>query len=291
MYTASDLTPVELRNGMHYKRDDLLRDPAGPNGSKYRACRHLLTQAMARGYDHVVTAQATASPQSSICATLAAELGMKCTVVVGASKPATAVLHPNIAIAMRANAQLDTGCRVAYNGTLQPYARALAERLGAYQLPYAISVPAIAPEEDVRAFLQVGAVQTMNLPDEIETLVIPFGSGNTAAGVLYGLRDWGPAALQRVVLMGIGPDRQDWLHRRMQVVGRPVVPAGVTLEHIPLHPHFAVYSDRMPETEDGITFHQIYEGKCIRWLNTVQPEWWIRRDDTTCFWIVGGPVS
>jgi hypothetical protein len=46
----------------------------------------------------------------------------------------------------------------------------------------------------------------------------------------------------------------------------------------------------MPETMEDIVFHPTYEGKMIRWLNLVQPEWWMRRDGTTCFWIVGGPI-
>lgn len=291
MKTQTDLTPVELRNGIFYKREDLNRNDYGVNGSKYRACRHLLTQAWDAGFTHVVTAQATASPQSSICATLAEELGMKCTVVVGASKPHTAVRHSNIAIAMAAGAELDTGCRVAYNGTLQPYAAALAERLGAYHLPYAITTPKNASLEDVEAFLRVGGAQTANLPEGVETLVLPFGSANTATGVLYGLHDACPPSLQDIYLMEIGPSRREWSQKRLESVGRSMAPEGVNVHFITLHEVWASYSDLMPETLDDIVFHPTYEGKMVRWLNMVKPEWWTQRDSTTCFWIVGGPVG
>jgi hypothetical protein len=287
--TLLGITPVELRGGIHWKREDFFRNAYGVNGSKFRACRHLLTQAQAAGYDHVVSAQATASPQSSICATLAEELGMRCTIVVGASKPHTAIKHPNIAIAMAAGAELDTGCRVAYNGTLQPYARALAERLGAYQLPYAISPPANSSLRDVEAFLQVNAPQVANLPDEIETLVLPFGSANTACGVIYGLHDQRPESLREIYLMEIGPSRREWARERLESVGRGMEPDGVTVKYITLHEVWASYSDQMPETMEGIVFHPWYEGKMIRFLNLVQPDWWTRRDGTTGFWIVGGP--
>ena len=246
---------------------------------------------MVEGYTHVVTAQATASPQSAICATLAEELGMECTVVVGASKPETAIKHPNIAIAMAAGAHLDTGCRVAYNGTLQPYGARLAEELGAYQLPYAITYPQSGPEKGLEAFLQVGGAQVHNLPDGIERLVLPFGSANTACGVLYGLHDKRPESLRDIYLMEIGPNRRDWAAKRLERVGRSLEIPGVNLHFITLHEVWASYSDQMPETMDGIVFHPWYEGKMIRWLNLVQPEWWSIRDDTTCFWIVGGPVG
>lgn len=286
----TDLTPVELHSGRWFKREDQHRNSYGVNGSKFRVCRHLLEQAQAAGFDHVVSAQATASPQSSICATLAEELGMKCTIVVGASKPETAARHRNIAIALAAGAELDTGCRVAYNGTLQPYAAALAKELGAYQLPYAISPPASSSSRDVEAFLQVNAPQVVNLPYKTETLVIPFGSANTACGVLYGLHDNLPKNLQDIYLMEIGPNRREWARERLQSVGRDIEPPGVRVHYITLHDVWASYSDQMPETMDGIVFHPTYEGKMIRWLNLVKPEWWERRDGTTCFWIVGGPI-
>ena len=40
---------------------------------------------------------------------------------------------------------------------------------------------------------------------------------------------------------------------------------------------------------DGIVFHPTYEGKVIRYLNGMEPEWWTR-DDKTLLWVVGGPL-
>ena len=291
MELKTNITPVELRGGIWWKREDYNRNKYGVNGSKYRACRYLLTQAQAAGFDHVVSAQATASPQSSICATLAEELGMRCTIVVGASKPETAIKHPNIAIAMAAGAELDTGCKVAYNGTLQPYGARLARELGAYQLPYAISPPASSSLRDVEGFLRVNAPQVANLPNEIETLVLPFGSANTACGIFYGLHDGMPGNLRDIYLMEIGPSRRQWAKDRLESVGRSLSLPSVNVHFITLHEVWASYSDRMPETMEGIVLHPTYEGKMARWLNLVKPDWWMRRDGTTCFWIVGGPVG
>jgi 1-aminocyclopropane-1-carboxylate deaminase/D-cysteine desulfhydrase-like pyridoxal-dependent ACC family enzyme len=282
----TELTPVELRNGLWYKREDLHRNAYGVNGSKYRACRHLMERAKERGFTHVVSAQSVLSPQSAICATLAEELEMGCTIVVGASKPESAVRHPNIALAVAAGAELDTTPRVAYNGVIQPYAAKLAAELGAWQLPYAISIPDEAPVEDLQAFLEVGGRQVENVPDEVETIVIPFGSGNTAAGVLYGLSRFGRLP-ERVVLVGVGPDRSDWLHRRLKAAGAGELFNITMLEHFPLHGWFANYGDRMPETIDGIEMHPTYEGKVVRFLNGSGLAWWHDRDETTLFWIVG----
>ncbi len=291
MITDPDaVTPWELRNGRWYKREDLHRNAYGVNGSKYRAARHLMTRARAEGYDHVVSAQSVLSPQSSIVATLAEELGMSATLCYGASKATTAVRHPNVAIAAQAGAVFDFGCRVAYNGTLQPYGARLAAELGAWQMPYAITPPAAG--EPLRAFLRVGGAQVVNLPPELRTLIIAFGSGNTTAGVLWGLRAYGHGNLERVVLVGVGPDRMEWLRARLAAVGVGLDESPFDLYHQPLHPWYATYSDRMPETSDGIVMHPTYEGKVVRYLAEHPDAWpdWTWRHGTAGLWIVGGPT-
>jgi hypothetical protein len=289
VWDPDDLTPWQLLNGMWYKREDAHRNRYGVNGAKFRVCRHMMIQAILDGHDHVVSAQSVLSPQSPIAATLAEELGIQCTIVLGATHPESAVKHRTVAIAMAAGAELDTTCRVAYNGVIQPYAKRLAESLGAWQLPYAISPLADASREDLEAFLEVGGRQVLNLPPGLKTLVIPFGSGNTTAGVLYGLAKFGHASLQLVVLVGVGPDRTEWLYDRLAAVGISRQQLG-PIAHMPLHPWFAEYSDKMPETSDGIVMHPTYEGKVIRFLNGSDLEWWHDRDGTTGFWIVGGPL-
>lgn len=290
MYAANDLTPWELRNGLWYKMEHYHRNAYGVNGAKYRACRHLLKGARVRGYLGVVSAQSVLSPQSSICATLAEELGMTCTLVFGASKPETVVKHPNVAVAIRAGARVDTTPRVAYNGVIQPYAARLAGVLGAWQLPYAISPPADASPSELRAFLSVNGAQALDLPRGLKTLVIPFGSGNTVAGLLYGLATHGTGDLQTLVLAGVGPDRSKWLEDCLERAGVSGILNKLDIQKISLHPKFAVYSDKMPETIDDIVMHPTYEGKVVRYLNQTRPDWWAARDGSAGFWIVAGPL-
>lgn len=284
-----ELTPWQLRDGMWYKREDMHRNAYGVNGAKFRACRHLITQAVIKhGVDTIVTAQSVRSPQAAITATLCEEMDLDCYVVVGASKPETAINHVSVRIAVQAGAQLDTSRKVAYNGVIQPYGAKLAEELGGWQVPYAISPPADASEEELQGFLSVGGAQVTNLPHDVKTLVIPFGSGNSTAGVLYGLSCL-THLVERVILVGVGPDRTEWLWSQLAKVG--VAPGDLPpVEHLQLHDWFAEYADLMPETIDGIVMHPTYEGKVVRYLNMVKPEWWTSRDGSTGFWIVGGPI-
>lgn len=290
-YKHDMLTPWDLRDGMWYKREDHHRNRYGVNGAKFRLARHLISTAVVeQGVEAVVTAQSVRSPQAAITATLCEEMGLDCYVVVGASKPETAVKHVSIRIAVEAGAMLDTSCRGAYNNIIQPYAARLAESLEAYQMPYAISPPPEAGREALQAALAVGGAQVANLPDGIKTLVIPFGSGNTTAGILYGLAEHGSRDVERVVLVGVGPNRMAWLGERLEQAGVNTEDWEPLIDHQPLHGWFAEYADLMPETLDGIVMHPTYEGKVVRYLNSARPEWWTARDGSTGFWIVGGPM-
>ncbi len=285
------LTPVQLLDGLWYKREDLNRSSVyGVNGAKYRACQHLIRRAAERGATRVVSAASVLSPQSAMAAVVSEEVGLECRIIAGATTPEKAVRHKSIAIAQLAGAEITT-VKVAYNPFLQKAAaEAAASEPGNWALPYGITTPALAPLEDIRAFLEVGGEQTQNLPDDVERIVLPFGSGNTAAGVLYGLHENRPSHLREVYLYGIGPDRLNWLQKRLFDQGVPLTPEGVRLRHVPLHPMWAEYSDKMPESLDGITFHPTYEGKVVRYLNATHPAWWTERDGKTLFYIVGGPI-
>lgn len=284
----TDLTPVQLINGRHYKREDLHRLPSGVNGAKLRACRHLISTARAQGYRRVISAASVLSPQSAMAAVLAAEYGMRCTVVVGGTREESALKHPSIATAARYGADF-VYAPVGYNPALQRAARDLHEAdPSSYWLRYGITAPPDSTDAELSAFHRVGAQQVDNLPPQVETLVIPFGSGNTATSVLYGLALYLPLTRpDRLVLVGIGPDKREWMAERLARLGVTVPP----YEHLDLHGSgYARYGDRMPATLDGIRMHPTYEGKVVRYLDGQAPDWWIRRDGKTCLWIVGGPL-
>jgi hypothetical protein len=243
---------------------------------------------VAQGYSRVVSAASVLSPQNAMAAVLAQRYGLRCTVVLGGTTPRSALQHKSVRMAVDHGAELDC-IRVGYNPALQKRA---ADLSGAdpqsYWLQYGITTAPGASARELRAFHQIAADQVTNLPDTIKTLIVPFGSGNTAAGVLLGLNQHRPPALERIVLVGIGPNRQRWLRDRFEYMGVSLP----RYRHLDLHGSgYASYSDKMPGSADGIVLHPTYEGKVVRYLNEKAPEWWVRRDGTTCLWIVGGPLK
>jgi Pyridoxal-phosphate dependent enzyme len=279
---------VQERDGRWYKREDLCLLPAGVNGAKLRACDHLIRQGVVNGATRVVSAASVLSPQNAMAAVLARRYNLSCTVVLGGTSPSTAFQHRSPALAREYGADFDF-IRVGYNPALQKRAEDIVKTdRRAYWLQYGITTPPDVSARDMRAFHQIAADQVTNLPEGIRTLVVPFGSGNTAAGVLMGLNQHRPRSLERVVLVGIGPDRRRWLRDRFEFMGVSLP----SFRHLDLHgTGYAQYSDKMPGQADGIVLHPTYEGKVVRYLDEKAPDWWVRRDSTTCLWIVGGPLK
>ena len=279
-------TPVELVNGRYYKRDDLLAFDNGVSG-KVRTSLYLARQARDAGKG-LVYGGSVLAPALGRVASAAAYYDLPCKIVIGSDPVKAAAKHPTVQVVVEAGAEL-VHSSVAYNPVLQARAREIAETGEYLQVPYGVSTVPDATEDEIRAFLEVDAPQVDSIPRGVENLVVSFGSGNAASGILYGLATGSPLDVERVVLVGVGPDKSAWLLDRLARVGitQEDLPE---LKFLPLHPHFAVYADQMPETQDGITFHPTYEGKVVRFLDALEPDWWTARDETTCFWIVGGPL-
>lgn len=298
------LTPVEQgESGLLYKREDYFAPLGygGVNGAKLRQLVWLM--APMRGWS-VVTGCSVLSPQSSMTAIVGRHFDIPVTVILGATRYESAIRHENVKIAVKAGAQLEF-IKVAYNPALQRAVRLHQDKHGSAVVPYGITTPADAGPEWVALFHLVAAPQVVSIPSQVRTLVIPFGSANSATGVLTGLAKYGVGSISRIVLVGIGPDRLTWLWNRLETIehatglkirelftvrhGDVVRGHGpVLLEHYDLHgTGYVRYADRRPWRQDGIDFHPTYEGKVMKWLHDEKPHWHKPADGTELFWIVG----
>lgn len=311
-------TPVEERQGIFYKREDYFA-PLGYgniNGSKLRQLIYLLGSYRNAGGDKgVITGASVLSPQISMGALTAAHFGLPITVVLGGTKPETAIKHENVAIAASVGARFVYN-PVGYNPALQKAVERLhatPEYAGWYRLHYGITTPPDANPAEIEAFHRIGAEQAFNIPDHIRTIAIPAGSCISVSSVLYGLALARPAALERVILFGIGPTRLEFIQNRLEALEQasgipirayystryhhhPDLEAAhnrhgrITLEHYDLHAtKFSDYQMRMPWSEDGIEFHPTYEGKMMTYMNRYPDRfpWYHERRGDSLIWIIG----
>lgn len=305
------VTPVEEgpESGLLYKREDRFAPLGygGINGAKLRQCIYLMSL-MSRDLP-VVTGCSVLSPQSSMTALVGRHMGHEVHVMLGATTATSAVKHENVRIAVQAGAKLEF-TKVAYNPALQRATSLWAQQHNAQIMPYGITTWADSSPAMIRRFHEIPLTQAISVPDGVRTVIVPFGSANSAMGVLLALARFGPGTISRVVLVGIGPNRLRWFTQRAAAVAE----AGgtdlrqryglhafgddqgvaqqwrgdVMLSHYDLHgTGIFKYSDRRPWRQDGIDFHPTYEGKIMHWLDRTQPYWYTPRDGATLFWIVG----
>lgn len=291
-----DLTPVEVGARCTWKRDDAFAPlhAYGINGAKVRFLIWLVLRARAAGYTSLVTGGSVVSPQLARSAVIGAHYQMPVKVVLGGTTYTSALRHPNVSISDQVGATFDF-VKVGYNPAIQKRIGELAAAdPAACRIPYGISVDGDEPDIEIHRFHDLGARQVENLPDRTRTLVVPFGSGNSAASILLGLYRRQLPDLERVALIGIGPNRMGWLTerlRRLETVEGPGLGkfADAIVSHINLHDiGYTTYAKRVPWTIDGVDGHPTYEGKVLRYLDETRPAWWRDDPDVTCVWIVGG---
>jgi len=311
-----DLSPVQQVGDMYFKREDFFA-PLGYgniNGSKLRVCIWLISEAVKAGAKGVIHGAVTGSPQHPMVATICKHFGIPCVDVVGSKDIEK---HKNLAIAKQMGATFEF-CDVGYAKTLEANAYRLAKEKykGYFVLETNITVnEGRNSAERIRTFHGVGAEQAKNIPDHIETIMIPAGSCNSVVGVLMGIPFFRPKNLKKIVTFGIGnygSKDPDFIRRRLELIDwAPGLPSNYVfpfkkdgvlsftsdaspyiIEHHDINGSgFCQYSDLMPYTHESIEFHPRYEGKIWNYMKKYPKKFEQYMNPKTMFWIVGGSVN
>lgn len=238
-----DLTPIERIEGENIwlKRDDLWAI-AGVPGGKVRTC-----WALAQGAEGLVTAGSRSSPQVNIVAHIARRLGIPCR----AHTP-TGELSPEVRAAEAAGAEIIQH-KAGYNNVIIARARDDAAEHGWTEIPFGM--------ECDEAIVQTRK-QVRDIPDDVERIVIPVGSGMSLAGLLCGLIDIGDDRPVLGVVVGADPEKRldkyapsDWRDRVT------LVPAGID------------YHDAVEASIGGAVLDPHYEAKCEKFLENGDLLW------------------
>jgi len=281
------LTPVQKIGGMWFKREDFFAPLGygGVNGSKLRQLIWLINGYYKHGQNPkgVVSGAVTGSPQHPMAAIIAAHYGLEYLSVVGTANVGA---FPTLILAAKYGATFAYS-PVGYAKTLESKAIQIAREKDYFLVETNIVVNSNRNHKDrVKAFHEVGGFQVNNIPETIETLIIPCGSGTSTISIMHGLREAYLPNLSKIVLMGIGNIGSkdiDFIFRRLNWMnGKHTYPE---VEHLNLNgTGYCKYEQLMPASYHGIEFHPRYEGKCIKYLQQYKPEYF---NETTMFWIVG----
>ncbi|CAB4162902.1 hypothetical protein UFOVP787_172 [uncultured Caudovirales phage] len=321
-----NLTPIEKVGDTFFKREDKFAPLGygGINGSKLRQCIWL-TDEYVKNHSNpvgIISGTSVKSPQLPMGSAVAEHYNLDSVHVIGATKPSIANKHENVAMATWFNAKFYIVPNIAYNPVLQRKVKHLLEKdkflKDYFYLEYGITLDhKLNPPKRVEQFHFIGSEQVKNIPDHIENLIIPAGSCNSCTSILYGIARFAPKNLKNVYLIGIGPNKIDFIEERLDIIEKISgvytksykriyhdspniqqkyetnvldfsgnnVDYKFNLHHFDLHTtKYVDYQDEMPYNYYGIELHPTYEGKVMTYVMEKMPS---LINNKTMFWIVG----
>lgn len=191
----NELTPVELHNGVYYKRDDLFQPYSDIpiNGGKVRQCIALVEnnlEHIKRDCNNTIaTASSIESPQGIIIARVAKEYELKSILAVGGGTDADKLVAKHKLL----RACKDVGCEIRAVNKLG-YNSVLYSKLQEMQKTekFFIALFGINVDSNFDSILGTTIKQVDNLPlDKLHTIVVPVGSALMYSAILIGLQEKG----------------------------------------------------------------------------------------------------
>ena len=306
------LTPVEKHEGIYVKREDKFATLGygGINGSKLRQAIWIFHRFVSQNpnFTHMFSGTSVKSPQLPMGSAVALHYGKESMHVLGATKPETAIKREMVEMATWFTAKFDI-INIGYNHNLQNRVKHIMKNGfdNDFYLEYGITTT--ENDKMIEAFHRIGAEQVRNIPDDVETLILPAGSCNSTTSILYGIHLFKPKSLKKVYLIGIGPNKIKFIEQRLNSISR-IIGENIKcfkrnftnnpelniqedeffdyeyeLIHHDLHTTgYVSYQDEMPFEFDNIELHPTYEGKVMTYVKDKLPE---ILTEKSLFWIIG----
>nr|MDA3842788.1 pyridoxal-phosphate dependent enzyme [Candidatus Kapabacteria bacterium] len=213
---SEETTPVEEHNGILFKRDDLFLPYANDQelgGGKVRQMKFLMNSILSnnRSIKGLITCSSVNSPQGLIVAKEAKKNNLPCIVCIGGrnSSPEKAIQnHASIYLAHKAGAEIRTVAQIGYTSILEKRASAIADEKNYYLVQFGINL-----DEYPEAVIGAIANQVENIPDELDNLIVPVGSGISFAGILVGLKRFNKKVKRVIGIQIAGYDRRKTIDR------------------------------------------------------------------------------
>ena len=278
------ITPIELHNGIYYKRDDLYA-PFGVNsinGGKVRQAIQLfdvIHEDVKNNHNGgVVTATSVHSPQGAIIAKVAQEHGLECIVAVGGTKPETLFNHHLMRLTKSYGAEVRN---VAGHGMTSVIDARIKDTI-ITETGYKLIKFAISLESNPEAIFDGVTEQVQNIPDDLDNLIVPVGSGIQFTGIIRGLQKYNKK-VKRVIGVAF-VDRRKTMEGYLDAFRYENFPSEVIqFPEYELYLTKHAYSKPIWEKVGGEYMDIIYEGKAHEWMR----ENIDTQKEKTLFWIIG----
>ncbi len=272
----NSLTPVQEKEGIYIKRDDLFKPFgfSGANGGKLRQCMALIDKQTPRG---IISLSSLYSPQLAIVPAVAKYKNVKCIMLLGGSRKTEMVRE-----ALNQGAEIHR-CSSGRHNVLLSVARKLQQENGFTIVDYGMNA-----KDNIKEFYDTNADQVKNIPDQIDTLMVTCGSGITTAGIIYGITKHNKQ-VGKIVLIGTAPNRYKKIKERIKLIEKAnnidIKIPKIVYDNLYDLKEF-VYEKKEPLSFLGIELHPNYEAKTIK--RFMQKHF--NKNEKTLIWIVGGKI-
>ena len=204
-----ELTSIEEYNGIFYKRDDLFKPftDSPLNGGKTRQALSLIQTTLdiiRKDYNSTVsTACSVHSAQGVIIARIAKEYNLKFILVVsGKSLEDSLSRYKSLRIVKDLGGDIRVVSKLGYNNVLNSKLNEISKSEKSFTIAFGMNYKNYA-----KSIIETNVNQVRNIPQELDSLVIPVGSGVTSAGILSGLRKFDKQVKNIILVQIAGFDR------------------------------------------------------------------------------------
>ncbi len=272
------VSPVQ-EQGVFYKRDDLFVPfgGGGLNGGKCRQTFHLIKN----NWDYLVqtfggrliTTSSVHSTSGAILAAYCHRLRLKSILAVGGTKVEKIDKHHMMRLAKHYDCDVRIVCGTGMSGPVTKRMTEICKLETVFNAVFSANV-----DDQQQAILDPISAQVINIPDELDNLVVPVGTGIHMLAIMRGLEQHGKK-VKRIIGCHVGPDRRKKIDSYL----------GKLEWQNPLYEMAALNLDTSYATcvaenlPSGEPLDEIYEAKAHVWMR----ENLDTQNEKTLFWVVG----
>ena len=287
---------------MLIKRDDNTGLAMG--GNKARKLEFLMAEAQATGTQVVLTCGGNQSNHARMTAAAARKLGMEC--IIFLTDPMPDVFEGNLLLDTILDAEMRFMPGVTWEELLGAMEEEAGKLISQAKIPYVIPVGGSTP---LGAMGYVNAVrevseQLKEMDAEDVDIVVAYGSGGTAAGLLVGCYLFLPES--RLIGISVSRTVDNALPRVIDIANGAAKLVGIghepELDRLNLYDEYIGEAYGIPTTEandailltartEGVILDPVYTGKAMAGLIDLARKGEIGRDRPVLFWHTGGTAA
>ena len=267
------LTPVEEHDGIYYKRDDLYCPWGDVNGGKVRQAIRLFENKRIYDWPGVVAAVSVHSPTGPVISRVAKEFNTPCIIAVGGTKVENLDILPMMRLTRYYGAEVRIVAGHGMKNAINARVNEICEETGYHNIDFSHHI-----YNDTDLMFNTNSTEVLNIPNELDVLVMSLGVGIQFACVLKGLKKH-KKKVKRIIGVQVGPDRRKLIDGYLNQ--NPLTEPRFDLEY-ELVQYKSAYSKPEIQKVSGFYLDDIYEAKAHKWMLKN-----INKNQKTLFWCVG----